>query len=66
MHMQELDSLAWLGSVKGISSLIADAMEEDPPYTLSDVAAALQAAHHLVWQHEIEHGEGSHQQCLEH
>lgn len=65
MHMQALDSLVCFGSVKGIFSLIADAMEEDPPYTLSDVATALQAAHHLVWQHEIEHGEGTRQQCLE-
>ncbi len=64
--MQELDSLAWFGSMKGGSSLIADALEEDPPHTLSDVASALQAAHHLMWQHETEHGEGPPKQCLEH
>ena len=55
--MQELDKLAWFGSSKGVASLVADAMKEDGAHSLSDVAVALQAAHLLVWQHEVEHGE---------
>ena len=56
MRMQELDSLAWFGSLKGVASLLADAMKEDGAYTLVEVGTALQAAHLLVWQHEVEHG----------
>ena len=55
--MQELDKLPWFGSMKGVASLVADAMKEDGTHSLSDVAVALQAAHLLVWQHEVEHGE---------
>jgi len=57
IQMQELDKLAWFRSMKGVASLVADAMKEDSAHALSDVSVALQAAHLLVWQHETEHGE---------
>ena len=56
-QLQTLDKLAWFGSMKGVASLVADAMKEDGAHALSDVSVALQAAHLLVWQHETEHGE---------
>ena len=59
LPVQELESLPWFRNAKGIASLVADAMEGGA-HTLSDVAAALQASHLLVWQHEIEHGEALH------
>ena len=55
--MQELTKLAWFGSAKGVAGLVADAMKADGAHSLSDVAVALQAAHLLVWQHEVEQGE---------
>ena len=64
VRMQELDKLAWFGSTKGVASLVADAMKEDGAHTLSDVAVALQAAHLLVWQHEVEHGEACFLTCI--
>ncbi len=63
--MQELDKLAWFGSTKGVASLVADAMKEDGAHSLSDVAVALQAAHLLVWQHEVEHGEAGFLMCTQ-
>ena len=56
LPVQKLISLPWFKNAKGIASLVADAMEGGA-HTLSDVAAALQASHLLVWQHEVEHGE---------
>lgn len=59
LPVQELESSPWFRNAKGIASLVADAMEGGA-HTLSDVAAALQASHLLVWQHEVEHGEAFH------
>ena len=40
-------------------------MKEDGGHSLSDVAVALQAAHLLMWQHEVEHGDECFLMCTQ-
>lgn len=53
---QMLRGMPWFASTKGTRSLAAAAMKDGSDFGTAEVITALQAAHMLVWMHEITQG----------
>ncbi len=50
--------MSWFVDARGTRAMAASAMsaDADSSFGTSEVQTALQAAHKLVWEHEVKHG----------
>ena len=55
-HVQVLQSLPWFSDTRATCTMAASAMSGEGSFGTAEVHTALQAAHKLVWDHELQHG----------
>ncbi len=56
--VQVLQSLPWFSDTRARRDMAASAMSGEGSFGAVEVHTALQAAHKLVWDHELMHGAG--------